>query len=180
MNAGKVKLMMRPPGEQGFSMIEVLVTLIIVATTLLGTAGLQVYAMKQNKGSQYRAQAIFLATDVAERIEANQSAAVDGLYALASGVVAAPAVTLIPATNCSVASCTSAQLAAFDLAMWRNQISDTFPAGSGWQIDCQGANPVTCEIIVRWVDRRTGGSQYGTAGTNESFSYSASRTYWVL
>ena len=172
------KLEQKP--QQGFSMIEVLVTLVLVAITMLGAAGLQVYAMKQNQGSSYRTQAILLSTDMAERIEANKIAATRGQYALASGVVAAPTVDLIPAKNCNTAPCTSAQLAVFDLAMWRNQISNTFPAGSGWEITCPAANPATCKISVSWVDRRTANSDYSTTGTNEAFTYPLSRTYWVL
>ena len=60
---------------RGFTMIEVLVTLVIIALTLLGTAGLQSYAMKMNQGGQLRTQAVVLALDLLERIEANNAAA---------------------------------------------------------------------------------------------------------
>ena len=38
----------------GFSMIEVLVTLLIISLALLGTAGLQAYSMRLNQGGQFR------------------------------------------------------------------------------------------------------------------------------
>ena len=170
--------------QQGFSMIEILITLVLVAITMLGTAGLQVYAMKQNQGSLYRTQAILLVTDMAERIEANKSAATLGLYALDPGQVVSPPATSSPATDCDNVACTSDQLAVFDQAKWVNQISQTFPADSGWQIVCPPANAVTnlttCSITVSWVDRRTSNSDYNVAGTNETFAYTLTRDYWVI
>ena len=64
--------------QRGFSMIEVLITLVIIATALLGTAGLQLQAMKLGKSGDFRTQAVFLANDLAERMEGNESAAVAG------------------------------------------------------------------------------------------------------
>ena len=55
--------------QHGFSMIEILVTLLIIAMAMLGTAGMQAYALKVGQGGQFRNQAVFLAADMAERIE---------------------------------------------------------------------------------------------------------------
>jgi type IV pilus modification protein PilV len=82
-----------PVAQQGFSMLEILITLVIVATALFGTAGLQTYALLVGKDGQNRTQAIFLATDLLDRIEANKSSitgSVAGNYIFAgSGVPAA-------------------------------------------------------------------------------------------
>ena len=61
--------------EGGFSMVEVLVTLLIIALALLGTAGLQAYSMRLSQSSVLRSQAVFLVADLSERMEANRERA---------------------------------------------------------------------------------------------------------
>lgn len=55
----------------GFSMIEILVTLVIIAFGLLGLAGLQLKFQTSEMESYQRAQALVLLTDMSERISAN-------------------------------------------------------------------------------------------------------------
>ena len=160
--------------QRGFSMVEILVTLVIIATALLGTAGLQVYAMKVNKGSHIRTQAVFLASDIAERMEANKAAAVAGAgnnYEVATAT-AASTVT----NDCGANACNSADLADWDISQWENAIIALGLPQATWQItQTTVGNPSTYSIVISWTDRRTN-TQYATAGTGETFSYTATRT----
>ena len=134
--------------QRGFSMLEILITLVIVAIALLGTAGLQVNAMRMNKGSQFRTQAIFLASDMAERMEANKAEAVLGTYA-----VAATSAVGAAATNCAAAACNSAGLAAWDINQWGTSITNVLPQPS-WSItQTVAGNPSTYSIVINWTDR---------------------------
>jgi type IV pilus assembly protein PilV len=152
-------------------MIEILVTLFIIAAALLGTVGLQIYAMKMNQGGQFRSQAVFLSADIAERMEANKIAAVAGQYQVAAGAAT------VMTTDCAAAACDSNALAAFDLNQWQDAITALLPQGS-WEIQLTAAgNPATYTIVVSWVDRRTG-TQYATAGTGETFSYTTTKTVY--
>ncbi len=56
----------------GFSMIEVLVTIVILMIGLLGLAGLQARALTSQMESYQRAQALILLKDMAARINANR------------------------------------------------------------------------------------------------------------
>lgn len=56
----------------GFSMIEVLVTIVILMIGLLGLAGLQARALTSQMESYQRAQALILLKDIADRINANR------------------------------------------------------------------------------------------------------------
>ena len=66
----------RDPGHsRGFSMIEVLVTLVIVMLGLLGLLGVQVRSHQAEFESYQRSQALILVADMVERINANRKAA---------------------------------------------------------------------------------------------------------
>ena len=63
----------RPFGRQnGFSLVEILVTLVIVLIGLLGLAGVQMRAHQAELESYQRAQALVLVTDMVDRINANR------------------------------------------------------------------------------------------------------------
>lgn len=71
-----LKAMNKPgthPPQQGFSLIEVLVAMLIAALGLLGLAGLQARAMSAEFESYQRSQALVLAMDMAERMRMNRS-----------------------------------------------------------------------------------------------------------
>ena len=173
--------------QRGFSMVEVLVTLLIVALALLGTAGLQSYAMRLNQGAQFRSQAVFLAADLAERMEANRPGAVDGAYVLAP----VSAATFLggggaASTDCVAAGCTAAALAAFDLSQWQSMVATTLPQSAWEVVQTVSGNPSSYTLTISWVDRLSdttqasyqAGASLGAnaGGTGERFFYTATRS----
>ena len=116
-------------GAAGFTMIEILVTLVILMIGLLGIAGLMAQGQRASFEAYQRQQALALANDMAERIKANRPGADD----TAVGTTyedAAPLAT--PAgdgtrfedlsggaiTNCAVTSCTTTDAVLYDVALW--------------------------------------------------------------
>ncbi|AIS19514.1 pilus assembly protein PilV [Pseudomonas rhizosphaerae] len=67
-------------GQTGVSLIEVLVSLLIMGIGLLGAAALQLNALKFTDSSALTSQASFIAYDMMDRIRANP----DGNYVLAN------------------------------------------------------------------------------------------------
>ncbi|MBC7622997.1 MAG: type IV pilus modification protein PilV, partial [Aeromicrobium sp.] len=63
------------PRVSGTTMLEVLVTIVILASGLLGLAALQVALLTAEAESYQRAQAILLVNDMVERVTTNRSAA---------------------------------------------------------------------------------------------------------
>jgi type IV pilus assembly protein PilV len=152
--------------QTGFSMIEILITLVIIATALLGTAGLQLYAMKVGQSSQFRTQAIFLASDIAERMEANKLGATAGNYvvATASSVSAAT-------PDCALNPCSPSNLANWDISQWEASVAVllTQPVWSVTQT--VAGNPSTYQIVIQWTDRSVDKNL-----RNETFRYTSTRT----
>jgi type IV pilus assembly protein PilV len=70
--------------DRGASMIEVLVTLVIIAFGLLGLAGLQMRLQMSELESYQRSQALLLLNDMANRISVNRTAAAAGSYLVAA------------------------------------------------------------------------------------------------
>lgn len=66
--------------QQGFSMIEVLVSLIVIGVGMLGLSGLQIASMKGTNNAHFRTTASFLAFELAERMRANQPGVDGGFY----------------------------------------------------------------------------------------------------
>lgn len=151
--------------QHGFSMLEVLITLVIIAIALLGTAGLQVYAMRVNQSGQFRTQAIFLASDIAERMEANKAAAVAGGYVASNTALTAMGV------NCGTSACDSTNLALYDLNQWETTIANLLPQPTWTVTQTTTGNPSTYSIVISWVDRSSEKSGHG-----ETFTYTATRT----
>jgi len=71
-NRRKSRLPVAARRNAGFSLIEVMVSIIIIAIGLLGLAGLQAQAMNSEFESYQRSQAIMLVNDMVERIRMNR------------------------------------------------------------------------------------------------------------
>ena len=69
-----------PRREHGVTLIEVLVTMVLLGVGLLGLAGLQLRGMQVNQGSTFRSQAAFLAEDLADRMRVDRANVVAGNY----------------------------------------------------------------------------------------------------
>ena len=71
------KLRMRPwskPAQDGMTLIEVLVALVILSVGLLGAAAFQLNALKYTDSARMTSQASFIAYDMMDRIRANSAA----------------------------------------------------------------------------------------------------------
>ena len=66
--------------QNGFSMIEVLVSLLIIGVGLLGLSGLQIASVKGTNNAHSRNVATNLAMELSERMRANQAGVDGGFY----------------------------------------------------------------------------------------------------
>lgn len=148
----------RKQSMAGASLIEVLVSIAIASIALLALAGVNAASVRYTKMSQYRATATQLANDIGERMRANKGASstptgfFNGDYDLAIDFGGQATPPSLPAQTCSLATsnCTPAQIAAFDLAQWRQLVRDQLPQGSVYMI--RQPAQVAMDVWIVWRD----------------------------
>lgn len=141
----------------GFTLIEVLIAMLILAVGLLGLAGLQATSLRNNQGAYNRSQATQLAYDMADRIRANPVESSNRAYAVPSTLAAsayAAAAASVQASCNSSPGCTPALMAQNDRAQWFANIGNTLPGGTGTVIVDAPTRTVT--VTVSWDDDRSG------------------------
>jgi type IV pilus assembly protein PilV len=101
---------------QGFSLIEALITVLVISIGLLGVAGLQLSAKQANYEAMQRTTAALLAEDMISRLRANSGelAYFVGKKVTGTTITAEPSPACSPSSPCSTAE----QLAAHDLWEW--------------------------------------------------------------
>jgi type IV pilus assembly protein PilV len=111
----------RDNSQDGFTLLEVLIAIVVLALGLLGLAGLQAASLRNNHSAYLRSQATLLAYDMADRMRANPEAAKNGDYNTAA-----------PANNaqCSTMDgCTFTQMAQRDKFEWAAAVATAMPSG---------------------------------------------------
>ncbi len=138
--------------QNGLTLIETLVALVVLSVGLLGVVALQVHGLSAGRTANYRSLAANLAADMAERIRSNPL----GLDAYAG-----------PGSNnrCTADAgdaleCTPEQMAAHDVFLWDRAIRTSLPVGD-WRIEVDsGSIPPGYRLEVSWVEPRHGQLEY--------------------
>ncbi len=138
----------------GFTLIEVLVALVVLAVGLLGLAALQVMSLKYNQTTYNRNQATVIAYDLADRMRANASVTGNYLTTTLAETAATCKSGSTPCTQCidPTNRCSPTQLAVKDLYEWNGLLVSQLPNGTG-SVTQSGA---VYTITVNWDDNRDG------------------------
>ncbi len=119
---------------RGFSLIEVLVALLVLAIGLLGLAALQAQGLRFNHDAYVRTQATHIAYDIVDRMRAN-SANAAAYTAPDTGAACDPlAATVTEDLNC-----------------WYRGLAAAIPGGTG--VIAANATANFFDVTVRWIDR---------------------------
>lgn len=137
--------------QSGFTLIEVLITLVIFAVGLLGLATLQLRGMQFVHSAYIRTQVQVLSYDLLDRLRANRDLAMT-TTSYDWELTAEPAAL---ATNCATAVCTDAQMALFDIFEWRQIVSEMLPQGQGSIKQETTSGHVYYTIEIKWLDKRS-------------------------
>jgi len=124
----------------GMTLIEVLVTLVVISMGLLGVAALQMRTLRHNYDALMRSHASALADDIADRMRSNSAA-----VRPASGQ--SKYETKFGASSTS----SDASRATRDVMEWKNAMAARLPSGDGEVVVAEDTGLVT--IRVRWGER---------------------------
>jgi type IV pilus assembly protein PilV len=142
-------------GQRGTSLIEVLVSVLIMAVGMLGIAAMQATALRNSQSSTERSQAVIASYAIIDAMRANRVGAIAGSYNTTGWSCALPA---------------AGTLAGNDMRAWMTALrtsigADETDATICGSINCTAATGI-CVVGVRWDDSRggaTGGAQAGSA-----------------
>ncbi|OEU63100.1 MAG: type IV pilus modification protein PilV [Desulfuromonadales bacterium C00003094] len=119
--------------EQGFTLIEVLVALVIISVGLIGLAALQTGGLRNNNSALIRSQAVLAAEDILDRMRANRTDALGEDYDIGLGTPVGVTYTGMVLT---------------DLTQWKNSLLLRLAQGDG-SVDVSG---VIATVVVQWTE----------------------------
>ena len=166
---GELSLLSRM--QRGFTQVEVLVSVLVLAIGILGMGTLQLTSLQNSTNSVLRTQAVYLSYEILDRIRANSATAIAALKTSGVGL-GAPTAT----ESCIGANCTAAKLLAFDIIEWKcalgkyaeedvckdlhatsgslMNLDSGLPSGDG-SISINASNEYT--ITIQWQEGRSDG-----------------------
>ena len=148
----------------GFSLIEILVSVLIMSVGLLGLGGLQIAGVKGSSNAHYRSTAAMLAQNLGDRMRSNRAAVKKGSYEQDLSCN-----TAVSACRRTGVECTTEQLAKFDLfeikcgvslgsSPREGGIQNLLPSGD-IEVSCNNKCGVTdkrreLEIKISWSEQK--------------------------
>jgi type IV pilus assembly protein PilV len=145
---------------RGFSLVEVMVTLIIVSVGLLGIAKMQALALASTGTARLRSLAAIEAASLASAMHAERAYWAAGTSAVTVTGTTISDATLATARSCRQpiggarpTACTAVQMAADDLQQWASQLQTLLPHDFA-SITCQqlAGTPTTCLVVIKWSE----------------------------
>ena len=142
--------------QSGFTLVEVLVSLVIFGIGMLGIGKLMLFASRANDSAYQRDQATALAYSMFDSMRANRSTALTGGYSVTN-----VATYQYSGSGCTStgSDCSGTDLAQYELWLWQKDLGASLgPSGNGTvQINTTtdpstGATSVTATISVQWDD----------------------------
>lgn len=128
--------------SKGFSLIEVLVSVLVLAVGVIGTAGMQLAAMRTGTQSSFQTAAVQLASELADKMRANSAsmkAADTGNPYIGIDFQGGPEPGAAPSKSCYTDTCNSQELAQFDIHAWQSKLAAALPNARA--LVCRDAQP---------------------------------------
>lgn len=136
-----------PVRMQGMSLIEVMVSVLVLAVGLLGIAAMQSLALRGGQSALETSQAVMATNTIIEMMRAN------------------PTANYNIGKTCTASAIAGTDTRAQDLIAWINGMKSTIGAGPADTTTCGEiiGCPANCQVRVYWDDSRAGGDQGGAA-----------------
>jgi type IV pilus assembly protein PilV len=163
--------------QNGATLIEALVSILVLSLGLLGIAGMQLSALNFQKSSWATHRIAELTSDISERIRSNPSGAKNGSYTLTPTYSVAKSATM---TNnlcraSGAADCTTDKIANDDLRDWLKKSQEILPGGA---VRLEGSTAAGFVITVMYKDKDFVDVTTGQASTAVDCTGSETASAW--
>ena len=150
--------------QRGATLIEILVTVLILSVGLLGLASTQTMSLRNGNSAYQRYLASVAAYDILERMRANTAENYNGLSVTGTETA--------PAQKCE-STCTSAQLKTLDTWQWAQLLSNSLPAVEGVAMGTANFDAATnlWTITITWSEQHTGANYGSVSGGVDQASF---------
>ncbi|MEJ2307893.1 MAG: type IV pilus modification protein PilV [Gammaproteobacteria bacterium] len=128
--------------NRGSSLLEVMISLFVLVTGLLGFSAMQLDSMQRLSHNKLYSRAIWIACSIADSLRANRDALQNGHYD--GRVTSHPG-----ARDCRSRACSSSELADFDRALWHEAVS-VLPRGQAFIERTPSADGQAVTITLCW------------------------------
>jgi len=166
--------------DSGFTLIEVLVSMIVIAIGLLGIAKIQALSFASTGMASMRSLAALEASSLAGAMHADRAYWAGGTAAIGAGFTVT-GTTISDPNLAAAATCTSAgapadcaplTLAAYDVQQWAAAVNTLLPNPIS-TVACTNVAgvPVTCTIQITWTENTVSVNNQGTAGGLQAPTY---------
>lgn len=162
----------KKPQASGFSLIEVLVSIVILAFGVISMGGLQLASFRSAQASTNFSVAATLARDYSEMMRSNST--ISSITSTVAGVnpylfdsSTTSTYTVTPTTDCKTTACTAAQIGTLHIADWTQRLQTQLPGGRAvvcrdstprnsdgtYEWSCDGVGSAV-SIKIGWIDKR--------------------------
>lgn len=118
--------------QRGFTLAEVLVSVFVLAIGVVGTAGMQLTALRTSQQTAYQTVAVQLASEIADKMRTNTGYfhGDDDVNPFLTLDYSSSKNVLPPAGKlCHTSSCSAEELANFEIHEWKSRIKASLPGG---------------------------------------------------
>ena len=158
--------LLRRRATGGFTLVEVLVSIVVLSFGMLGIVGVQAFALQSNREARLQSQAVNLARELAEMMRGNnqigiQSAAADNPYLMAatSPLAAATPSCCLRVGNAATGCTATKDVASAEMTDWLARVDSELP-GARVTV-CFDSQPYDANGMPQWT------CTPGVAGTDE-------------
>ena len=145
--------------QGGFTLIEVLISTLVLTVGILGVAAMQMVSFQTNQGAYMRSQAVYLAQDILDRMRANPQGYRD--TTVYDAIDTSDGDTIPATPNCVVTAngCTSLQMGQQDIREWAQNFTNVASVGEYRPRLMNGVGTITrgagnqFTVTVSWNER---------------------------
>ena len=144
-----------PRSSRGFSLVEVLISIVILTIGVLGMVGMQAASIRANREAKLQSTAIVLARELAEMMRGNRAigvaAAASNPYLVTTMTATTPSYCL----NVANGTCANAtEIANAEMTEWLARVNAELPGAR--VVSCYDATPFDSSGLPQWACTGTG------------------------